>query len=434
MNHRGRVTAISVLVIGSFTLAVAASTFIKNLQPYKDPSGTLETYSTQGSLDLTNPFFQSLGTNGRSCASCHAPSDAWSVSATHVQQRFQATQGLDPIFRPIDGANCPSADVSTLDARTAAYSLLLNKGLIRISLPVPAGAEFTVDVTNDPYNCPETTASNLALHRRPLPSTSLRFLPAIMWDGREPDLTTQARNAISVHSEPTQQQPPTDAQLQQIVSFESSLFTAQAKDNLAGSLSTKSVDGGPTVLSQQTFFDGINPDGINVFTIYSQWDGLAGSPKADQQGSIARGELLFNTRAMRISGVAGLNDVRGVDPINGTCGTCHNAPNVGGSSSFAMMNIGTAAPRFDLPVYLLHCSDGTQRSTSDPGLAMVTGKCADIGKFKVPSMRGLPARAPYFHDGSAATLRQVIDFYDQRFSMLLTEQEKADLIAFMNSL
>lgn len=65
---------------------------------------------------------------------------------------------------------------------------------------------------------------------------------------------------------------------------------------------------------------------------------------------------------------------------------------------------------------------------------MATGKSADIGKFKVSSTCGLAARAPYFHAGSAATLRQVLDFYDQRFGMLLTEEEKADLIAFMNSL
>jgi cytochrome c peroxidase len=65
---------------------------------------------------------------------------------------------------------------------------------------------------------------------------------------------------------------------------------------------------------------------------------------------------------------------------------------------------------------------------------LITGKCADIGKFKVPSVRGLAARAPYFHDGSAATLLEVINFYDQRFGMLLSQEEKADLVAFLNSL
>jgi len=49
-------------------------------------------------------------------------------------------------------------------------------------------------------------------------------------------------------------------------------------------------------------------------------------------------------------------------------------------------------------------------------------------------MRGLPARAPYFHNGSAATLLDVVNFYDQRFNMGLTDDEKADLVAFMNTL
>jgi len=65
---------------------------------------------------------------------------------------------------------------------------------------------------------------------------------------------------------------------------------------------------------------------------------------------------------------------------------------------------------------------------------MVTGKCADLGKFKIPGMRGLAARAPYFHNGSSPTLLDVVNFYDQRFNMLLTDDQKADLVAFMNTL
>ena len=56
------------------------------------------------------------------------------------------------------------------------------------------------------------------------------------------------------------------------------------------------------------------------------------------------------------------------------------------------------------------------------------------GKFKVPGLRGLAARAPYFHNGTATTLMDVVNFYDQRFNMLLSNDEKADLVAFMNTL
>jgi cytochrome c peroxidase len=73
-------------------------------------------------------------------------------------------------------------------------------------------------------------------------------------------------------------------------------------------------------------------------------------------------------------------------------------------------------------------------AVTDPGRALITGQCADIGKLKGPILRGLAARAPYFHNGSAATLQDVIEFYDQRFSIGLTDQDKADLAAFLNSL
>ncbi len=65
---------------------------------------------------------------------------------------------------------------------------------------------------------------------------------------------------------------------------------------------------------------------------------------------------------------------------------------------------------------------------------VITGQCADIGKVKGPILRGLAARAPYFHNGSAASLAEVVDFYDQRFAIGLTTAEKTDLVAFLSSL
>jgi cytochrome c peroxidase len=65
---------------------------------------------------------------------------------------------------------------------------------------------------------------------------------------------------------------------------------------------------------------------------------------------------------------------------------------------------------------------------------MKTGKWADVGRFKGPVLRALSARAPYFHNGSAQTLDEVIDFYEKRFQIGLTPQQRADLIAFLRSL
>jgi cytochrome c peroxidase len=102
------------------------------------------------------------------------------------------------------------------------------------------------------------------------------------------------------------------------------------------------------------------------------------------------------------------------------------------------LNIGVAdASRRtpDLPLYTLrHHVTGDIAQTTDPGRAMVTGRWNDIGKVKGPVLRALAARPPYFHDGSAATLADVITFYDTRFQARFTEQEKADLLAFLKAL
>ena len=457
------------LLLGVTTVVMADSGVLPNLLPFPNPTGLLETFSTTGKMDLTGPFFQSLGANGRSCATCHQASDAWSVSAAHVAERFEHTQGLDPIFRPNDGANCDhSIDVSTLHGRRQAYSLLTSRGLIRVALPVPDGAEFEVVSVNNPYGCNETSV--LSMYRRPLPSTNLRFLSTLMWDGRESsiqtgtqsitfatnpadllsDLKHQSVDATTGHAQATT--PPTPEQQQQIVAFEMALSTGQALDFVAGPLNGGGAGGGPVALVTQPFFIGINdPLGLNpfktpfnptIFTLFTEaWAQTASLPRQIRRHSILRGQTLFNSRTINITGVGGLNDATGLPLIKGTCGTCHDSPNVGNHSISAPLNIGvgdltTSLDVSYLPVITLrHKADLTQViSTTDPGRALVTGKWADIGKLKGPILRGLAARAPYFHNGSAASLKEVIEFYDVRFAIGLTDGEKADLVAFLSAL
>ena len=108
-------------------LAVAESSnqVVPKLQKFSDPEGSFANLNLGGPTDTTtNPFFQDLGTNGRRCVTCHQASDAWSITPPHIRKRFEATQGTDPIFRPVDGANCPTADVATLEQRRESYSLL----------------------------------------------------------------------------------------------------------------------------------------------------------------------------------------------------------------------------------------------------------------------------------------------------------------------
>ena len=137
--------------------------------PIADASGTVLTYSTAGFIDNSNLFFTPLG-NGRSCSSCHQESQAWSVTPAALQARFKASNGTDPIFQLVDGANSPVATVTTLAQKQAAYSMLLTKGVIRIGLPIPSGAQFTLTQVNDPYGFAST--SELSLFRRSAIRTS----------------------------------------------------------------------------------------------------------------------------------------------------------------------------------------------------------------------------------------------------------------------
>jgi cytochrome c peroxidase len=77
---------------------------------------------------------------------------------------------------------------------------------------------------------------------------------------------------------------------------------------------------------------------------------------------------------------------------------------------------------------------GKTFEVTDLAVAMISGKCADIGKTKAPILRGLTARSPYFHNGSALNIEALIEFYNQRFNIGLTDQQKADLGAFLESL
>jgi len=443
--------------------AAAAEEGGRDLLVFGNAHGQSRTINVNGNLDLDNPFFQDLGSNGRRCVTCHQPENAWSITPDNVQRRFALSHGTDPIFRNNDGANCEGALPQTVEEKRAAYSLLMTRGLIRVALDVPAGAEFVIESVDDPNHC-GVSSHDASLYRRPLPSTNLKFVSAVMWDGREStpsstiaqDLLRQANDATRGHAQAAID--ITAAQAQQIVAFESGLFTAQERDNDAGNLLANGGRGGAAALRDQAFFLGVNdPVGFNpsgasfdpkAFTIFDAWARLAGPRDRDggevgAREAIARGQAIFNSRPITLSGVGGLNGqtfANGVTPPDsfvGTCTICHDTPNAGNHSLKAPLNIGLTDPAVApyLPVYTLR-NKVTQETvrTTDPGRAMISGKWNDIGRFKGPVLRALAARAPYFHNGAAATLEEVVDFYQRRFGLGLTPREKADLVAFLRAL
>jgi cytochrome c peroxidase len=411
-----------------------AAPFIANMQGYSNPSGVHRTYSTQGDLDLANDFFQRFGTNGRTCATCHAVSNGFGLSAALARSLFDATNGQNPLFRPVDGANSPLMDTSTVFARRQAYSMLIGKGVIRVGIGIPANADFSLEAVDDPYGY--AGASELSLFRRPLPATNLKFLTHVMWDGRQTfagrtmtfNLQSQANTATVGHAQAGQ--PLSPAQRAEIVGFETSLFTAQTSVAQAGSLTDAGAQGGPLALSQQAFRPRINSPVSStftprVFTIFDAWQNATGTPGPARQ-AIYRGQQVFNLRTFTFN------------TQTVTCSRCHNAFNAGSDSNAQFFNTGIAAANRrtpDLPLYTLrNNATGVRVLTTDPGRALVTGRFADVGKFKIPTLRGLGPRAPYFHNGSAPTLDAVVSFYDTRFNIGLTAQDRADLAAFLRAL
>jgi hypothetical protein len=316
-----------------------------------------------------------------------------------------------------------------------------------------------------------------------------------MWDGRESagarkitfdnyseqliaNLLTQSLDATNGHAEGAGLHP-TSGQKKQIVDFEMGLFTAQAQGNVTGSLNANGATGGPEALVTQPFFISINSsvdfiqalfgvppsgfaekpgglvtpgDGLFDQNIFNPFDAWVGSPNA-QRAAVARGQALFNTAQIPISGVAGINDDPSVgglgvpDGTVGTCGTCHDTPNVGNHSFPTPLNIGTGDPmdkrhpnvnRGGLDISYLPkitvCKGSDCKTTTDLGQALIDGNFDHLGKIKGPILRGLSSRAPYFHNGSAKTLLDVVKFYEVRFGMKLSPQEESDLVAFLSSL
>jgi cytochrome c peroxidase len=429
-----------------------------------DPHGKLSSYQPGGPVvTATNAFFQSLGSNGRSCFSCHRPQDGWSISSADATARFKTTHGTDPIFAPVDGATCPGDDVSTIAAKKNAYQLLLGQGLIRISIPMPPASmlQFSITSVDDPYHCntdprfglTSSTTGMVSVYRRPLPATNLKFASTLMWDGREPNLSSQATDATLIHAQSGA--PPDTVQLDEIVAFESGIFSSQSKAKGANDLTSDGVTGGPVALSTQPFFIGINdpfggnpmgtPFDPNIFNLFEAWTTPGKGGARAVRESIERGEQIFDSQTFTIAGVAGLNDLAGQASITGTCGSCHDTPNIGNRSvDGGTLDIGTSDlslvnPALPLPAFTIHCDAGPLAGqtffTFDPGRALITGQCADIGKVKVPALRGLASRAPYFHNGSAPDLTAVINFYQRRFfTFSLTAQQQTDLTNFLNSL
>jgi hypothetical protein len=257
-----------------------------------------------------------------------------------------------------------------------------------------------------------------------------------MTDGREPSLRSQATSAILIHEQ--SEVPPTAEQLRQIVDFETRIFAAQSADIRAGLLNEKD---GPVALGPQNLAGGIarNLGADSRDPVVRSFDSWRKPNREEYVGfqrefraSIARGSDLFFAREFPLgSGKA----------ATGTCAACHT------SGTTRWMDVATtnrpeAQALSGLPLFRITCDETAQPHpllgrviyTQDPGRALMSGKCADVGSIVIQQLRGLAARAPYFSNGSARDLREVVEFYNRQFHIGYTEEEKKDLVAFLGVL
>jgi len=470
---------------------------------YLNASGLFGLINANGEIKTEgHPFFEALGSNGRGCVTCHQPSDAMALSLVSIRQRWDETQGADPLFAAFDGMNCPNL----ARGERASHSLLLDRGLIRVALPWPPRAtdgtvqeaEFTLEVVRDPTGCNtdpvygvDGEKGEVSVYRRPRPAINLRYVTAagfgvtpfigktgmlasvdpdtgrpvnmnMMADAREATLKTQAQSAALGHLQ--MQQPLTAAQLEQIRDFELQLYGAQRWSQQAGALDEP---GGPSGLGPQALLNGRdgqlgNNTSNYVFPMEERWAALPAGDSADEaarnafRASVQRGHDVFFFRTFWISDAMHINTVGLGNPLKRTCATCHGMHLTGMDTANGWMDLGTtnhpwaleppespwAQEQPVLPLFKLSCRAdrpphpflGREIYTQDPGRALISGKCEDIGAIVIQQFRGLAARAPYFVNGSAGTLRELVDYYDRRFNIRFTEQEKTDLVNFLGVL
>ena len=455
---------------------------------YANALGSLRVLLADGPQNTKgHPFFEALGSNGRACVTCHQPADAMSLSAHSAQERWDATQGRDPLFAAIDGSNCPTLP----QAERASHSLLLERGLIRVQRPWPPRAadgkpiapDFTIEVLRDPTGCNGSGAYGLkardpsvSVYRRPRPVANLKYLTAVgfeydpkqglplprdvetgrllsgnlMADNRAVTLEIQARDAALTHLEYTKDLAP--KQLARIVAFETRLHTAQQRSETGGAVDAGGAEGGPGLLANSTPGQLGSDNGRPVWSEFAVWE----KPGADDanltpaqrawRASVARGARLFRERTFLITDSAGINSPMGFgNPVRNSCVFCHNMSQMGNDVAPGQVDLGTttqpfADPQPWLPLFRITCLKdphphyGRVIQTHDPGFALTTGHCADVGKITLQSMRGLAARAPYFSNGTAKDLRAVVDYYERRYTIGYSEQDKEDLVHLMEAL
>jgi hypothetical protein len=385
---------------------------LPNNLPFPNADGFAATFAGVGSMDLTGAFFTPQGTNGRHCGTCHAPEVGWSMTGPMVTTLFHLSGGTHPIFANNLDTDTPTADMSTVQARWNATTML-RQGKFSRKIGLPATRNYDLVSIDDPFGV--STPERLVWFRRPQPTANFRS-HNVHWDNAltvgtdlRAGLIKQARANVTAAQ---QGSPAPEAVLEEIADYQLQLSHAQVYVWGVGRLDAGGARGGAEAAAAQPFVAG-------RFDLYDAWQHSSSSKRRQ----IFRGQELFNN----------------VNPASGRrCGGCHNAANNGQNVDGRLFNVGASKPEVakpDMAVFTFQSRDnGALVHTTDPGQGLRDGQFANLNKFKTPTLRGLAARAPYFHGGTARTLAAVVKHYETELGFNFTSAEEADLVAFLKAL
>jgi cytochrome c peroxidase len=366
----------------------------------------------RGRAAFNDRNLRELGGNGRACADCHMPSAGFQLSPAAARARFDALQAErehnpnadDPLFRPVD-----ADDFRTNGDSASDFSNLLENGLVRVTMPLPANVKLIDPATGQPSD--ETSVdlwravmpvNNVAITGpdgvAPVWPPALPLRVPIMGqdpngpnlqggyqhDARFATLQEQARGALFAHAQVSVEPP--QRMLDDLAAFQQTLFSSPGVEQLAGA-----------IVSGSTPFPDPDPE-LN---------------ELEQQGKV-----VFNRACAQCHGST-------LHPSGSTAETAFVRPLV------RYHPIQTACPHpttdgyapcpqrlaRNARTYRITLANGTTQTftTSDPGRLLLTGQLADLGVMDPTQLRGISRTAPYFHNNSAATLEEVLDHYEAFF-------------------
>ena len=331
-----------------------------------------------------------------------------------MQRLFDETGGTHPVFNPLD-ANNPNADLSTVEAREAGYSMLLSRGVFRRGGAPRAEREWDLVAVDDPHGFANLT--RLVHWRRAMPTINFALGSAtVNWDGgnsvgtdQRAGLENQARRNITG----AQQGPAAPPEvIANIVDFESSLFTAQLIVLGVGRLDSDGARGGPEALATM---QKIGRAVRSLRRMGRSRQPAAGADRA-RPGAVQRRQ----PRRTQLQRLPQLGKQR---------------------HQHERLSCSTFAPRRPRRARrTCRCTRSEPNDRRDPA----ADRCGSRQRHRGPGATSaasrrrhyarLAARAPYFHNGIAATLEDVVRHYETHLGFIFTDQERADLVAFLRAL